>query len=63
MALELIGLLLGLVLVVIKMMTGTFYLLTLGLTAFIASGVAYAGGSSGFGQFSRRRPPSREASR
>jgi membrane protein implicated in regulation of membrane protease activity len=44
MSLELVWLLLGLVLVVVEMMTGTFYLLILGIAAFIASAVAYSGG-------------------
>jgi membrane protein implicated in regulation of membrane protease activity len=44
MALELVWLLLGLVLLVVEMMTGTFYLLILGIAALVTSGVAYAGG-------------------
>ncbi len=45
MSLVLGWLVLGLVLIVVELMTGTFYLLILGIAAIIGSGVAWLGGS------------------
>jgi len=44
MSLELGWLVLGLVLIVTELMTGTFYLLILGIAAIVGSGVAWLGG-------------------
>lgn len=41
----LVWLIAGFVLVISELMTGTFYLLVLGVAALVASGVAYAGGA------------------
>src|SRR5882672_12063923 len=41
----LVWLITGFVLVIAELMTGTFYLLVLGVAALVASGTAYAGGA------------------
>jgi membrane protein implicated in regulation of membrane protease activity len=46
MDIDLVWLIAGFVLIITELVTGTFYLLVLGLAALAASGVAYAGGAT-----------------